>query len=114
MTKTFKECPSVEIPEFLSGPEWLDESYGNDVTGHVRRDLPKDCPYELWVWVHPEDKTKRESDEYTRFGVVIYDASTGDEIDGSNCETVEDCQNDIEVFMERINLLINNSANNAQ
>lgn len=106
----FHDFANIPVPKFLNSPEWLDESWGNDVTAHVRLDL-QDSPYELWVWVHPENVTDRESPEYKRYVVIVYNHDNGDELHSADCETDEECEKHIKLFrsiIERKNRYENN------
>lgn len=98
----FKEFETLPVPAFLNTPEWLDESWHNDVTAHVRLDTPKSNPFELWVWVHPENPDDREDPDYPRFVVSIYDAGNGDELDWLFAETEEFCRAVIKEWRARM------------
>lgn len=110
--KMFKEF-DIEIPKFLQAPAWADESWGNDVTAHVRHiDLPKESDYELWVWVAEDNPAERESHDMKKFSVSIYERETGDELESFEAETEAECQKHIETALWRINFLAENAKNN--
>lgn len=108
----FKAFPKLTIPDFLNTPDWTDESWGNDVTAKVSRVLPSDSPYELTVWVHPKKKVERESPDYERFAVSVYDKSTGDELESEGANTEKACISIINVMLWKINLITNNRIEN--
>ncbi len=107
----YKQFPTIEIPAFLQAPEWMDASWGNDVTARSMRVLPADSNFELLVWVHPEKIEDRESPDYPRYAVVVYESVTGDELDSADANTESECVNAIDAFMANITLLLNNKLN---
>lgn len=81
LQRVFSAHPHIDIPDFLNTDEYTDESYGNDVTAHMIVKLPEDADFEIWVYVHPNDPAERESADYHKYEIVIYDRATGDESD---------------------------------
>jgi hypothetical protein len=107
----FNDFQDIRVPKFLNSPAWLDESWGNDVTAHVRLDEYNEINFELWIWVHPENKEERESPEYTRFVVSVYEHDTGNELESIEAETESECMKAIEEMRRPLDILKENHAN---
>lgn len=115
----YKEYQNTTIPDFLTGPEWVDESWHHDAAAHSRYLLPDDSPYEMWVWVQADKVADREYPDEPKYWVSIYDKTSGDlierkenaELETETARTKTECQAIIKRMLESINIIINNRRN---
>lgn len=68
--KTFKEFPSIAIPEFMQIDGWEDASWHNDVTANAQLPLPAGDG--IVVWVAEDNPTQREWPATAKFLVEYH------------------------------------------
>lgn len=78
--KAYSAFPSIEIPAFLQGPQWFDESWRNDTCAKSVRYLTEDMSRLYFcVWVEAADPANREHAKHSRYVVqVVLDENNPD------------------------------------
>lgn len=112
MKKYFKDFQDIAIPAFLQNEKWEDVSWGNDAAPRVQYVTDPACPYELTVWVQHPNPAKRELSDTRRFSVVVYEKSTGDELEGDETDSPAEARRLIDHW-ERVLLMLEKNRKNA-
>lgn len=95
----------IEIPDFLQSGDWLDISWGNDITARSQYATPLNADgWELHVWVAEPDPKDREAPDLPRYMVSVYD-DKGDLQSSTDCETDDEAKGAVEKVLRKYNLI---------